>query len=104
MSAKTSRRMPWRLALLVPAAAYLAIWRGIPGVTPMLAFTWTQALLAAGGVILAGLYGPQALSAMAKAQKEAAAARKLRAQREASKAANEKAWHKAQKDAERRRR
>ncbi|GGY70977.1 hypothetical protein GCM10010363_60110 [Streptomyces omiyaensis] len=90
MSAKTSRRMPWRLALLVPAAAYLAIWRGVPGLTPMLAFTWVQSLLVAGGVILAGLYGPQALAAMAKAQKEAAARRKIRAEKAAKKAASAK--------------
>ncbi|MEV7535407.1 hypothetical protein [Streptomyces hydrogenans] len=91
MSPKTSRRMPWRLALLVPAAAYLAIWRGVPGLTPMLAFTWTQALLAAGGVILAGLYGPQALAAMAKAQKEGAARRKIREEKAAKKTASAKA-------------
>ncbi|MFB8314713.1 hypothetical protein ACFC5T_40345 [Streptomyces sp. NPDC055961] len=97
MSAKTSRRMPWRPALLVPAAAYITIWRGIPGVTPMLAFTWIQALLAAGGVILAGLYGPQALAAMAKAQKEAAARRKLRDEKAAKKAASEKSDAKLRK-------
>lgn len=90
MSAKTSRRMPWRLALLVPAAAYIAIWRGVPGLTPMLAFTWVQSLLVAGGVILAGLYGPQALAAMAKAQKEGAARRKIREEKAARKAASKK--------------
>ncbi|MFH8642272.1 hypothetical protein [Streptomyces goshikiensis] len=85
-AAKPHRRMPWRLAVLVPAAAFITIWRGIPGLTPMLAFTWIGALLAGGGLVLAGLYGPQALEAMARAQKEAAARRKIKAAREAEKA------------------
>ncbi|MFJ4343208.1 hypothetical protein [Streptomyces sp. NPDC088915] len=86
MSSKTtSRRAPWRLALLVPAAAYLTIWRGVPGITPMLTFTWLQALLGGAGVIVAGLYGPQVLAATAKAQKESAARRRVRDEQKALK-------------------
>ncbi|MFY0516104.1 hypothetical protein ACOMD4_37820 [Streptomyces anulatus] len=85
--AKISRRMPWRLALLVPAAAFVAIWRGIPGITPMLTFTWLTSLLAGGGLVLAGLYGPQVLAAMARAQKESAARRRVKAEKAAAKAA-----------------
>ncbi|MFD3700684.1 hypothetical protein ACFWUZ_31910 [Streptomyces sp. NPDC058646] len=96
-AAKPARRMPWRLAVLVPAAAFVAIWRGIPGITPMLTFTWLTALLTGGGLILAGLYGPQAMAAMARAQKENAARRKIKAAKEAAKAkaAAEKAALKA---------
>lgn len=91
-AAKTSRRMPWRLAVLIPAATYIVIWRGVPGITPMLTFTWLSALLAGGGLVLAGLYGPQMLAAAARAQKEGAARRKLREQKEAArKAASDRA-------------
>ncbi|MFJ4866165.1 hypothetical protein [Streptomyces sp. NPDC088748] len=90
-AAKTARRMPWRLAVLVPAAAFVIVWRGIPGLTPMLTFTWIGALLTGGGLVLAGLYGPQAMAAMARAQKEAAAHRKLKAEKAARKAASDKA-------------
>ncbi|MFF3843422.1 hypothetical protein [Streptomyces sp. NPDC001930] len=86
MSAKTSRRMPWRLAVLVPAATYVAIWRGIPGITPMLTFTWLTALLTGGGLVAAGLYGPQVLAGMARAQKEGAARRRIKAEKAAAKA------------------
>lgn len=86
-AAKTSRRMPWRLAVLVPAATYVVIWRGIPGITPMLAFSWLTALLTGGGLVVAGLYGPQFLVAAARAQKEAAAVRRHRAQQKAHKEA-----------------
>ncbi|WP_435059526.1 hypothetical protein [Streptomyces sp. bgisy060] len=84
--AKTSRRMPWRLAVLVPTATYIVIWRGVPGVTPMLTFTWLTALLAGGGLVVAGLYGPQMLVAMARAQKEGAARRRIKAEKAAAKA------------------
>ncbi|MFJ7416573.1 hypothetical protein ACIQWZ_38115 [Streptomyces sp. NPDC098077] len=84
--AKIARRMPWRLALLVPAAAFVAIWRGIPGITPMLTFTWLTGLLAGGGLVLVGLYGPQVLAAMARAQKEGAARRRVKAEKAAVKA------------------
>ncbi|WP_415961995.1 hypothetical protein [Streptomyces sp. 021-4] len=85
-AAKPHRRMPWRLALLVPAAAYLAIWRGIPGVTPMLTFTWITGLLAGGALIAAGMWGPALLTAAARAQKDGAARRKAKAERAAIKA------------------
>lgn len=85
-AAKTSRRMPWRLAVLVPAAAFVAIWRGIPGLTPMLTFTWLTALLTGAGLVAAGLYGPQALAVMARAQKEGAARRRIKAEKAAAKA------------------
>ncbi|WP_431776511.1 hypothetical protein [Streptomyces cucumeris] len=85
-AAKTSRRMPWRLAVLIPAATYVVIWRGVPGITPMLAFSWLTALLTGGGLVLAGLYGPQALAAMARAQKEGAARRRIKAEKAAAKA------------------
>ena len=85
-AAKTSRRMPWRLAVLIPAATYIVIWRGVPGITPMLAFSWLTALLTGGGLVLAGLYGPQALAAMARAQKEGAARRRIKAEKAAAKA------------------
>lgn len=85
-AAKPARRMPWRLAVLVPSAAFVIVWRGIPGLTPMLAFTWIGALLAGGGLVVAGLYGPQAMAAMARAQKEAAARRRIKAAKEAEKA------------------
>lgn len=85
-AAKTSRRMPWRLAVLIPAAAYVAIWRGIPGITPMLTFSWLTALLTGGGLVLAGLYGPQVVAAAGRAQKESAARRKLKAEKAAAKA------------------
>lgn len=88
--AKTSRRMPWRLAVLIPAGTYVVIWRGIPGITPMLAFTWLTALLAGGGLVVAGLYGPQFLAAAARAQKEAAARRKIREEAAARKKARAK--------------
>lgn len=84
--AKISRRMPWRLALLVPAAAFVVIWRGVPGITPMLTFTWITGLLAGGGLVIVGLYGPQALAAMARAQKEGAARRRVKAEKAAAKA------------------
>jgi hypothetical protein len=84
--AKTSRRMPWRLAVLVPTATYIVIWRGVPGITPMLSFTWLTALLAGGGLVAAGLYGPQMLAAMARAQKEGAARRRIKAEKAAAKA------------------
>ncbi|MYX18440.1 hypothetical protein GTY67_34390 [Streptomyces sp. SID8374] len=85
-AAKPHRRMPWRLALLVPAAAYLAIWRGIPGVTPMLTFTWITGLLTGGALVAAGMWGPALLTAAAHAQKEGAARRKAKAQKAAIKA------------------
>ncbi|MFJ4745425.1 hypothetical protein [Streptomyces sp. NPDC088775] len=84
--AKTSRRMPWRLALLIPAGTYVVIWRGIPGVTPMLTFSWLTALLAGGGLVAVGLYGPQFLAAAARAQKEGAARRRIKAEKSAAKA------------------
>lgn len=96
-AAKPARRMPWRLAVLVPTAAYVAIWRGIPGITPMLTFTWLTALLTGGGLVLAGLYGPQMLAAAGRAQKESAARRRLKAEKEARKAASEKADRAARK-------
>lgn len=85
-AAKKSRRMPWRLAVLVPAAAYLTIWRGVPGITPMLTFSWLTALLSGGGLIAAGLYGPQLLAASGRAQKERAARRKLKDEKAVAKA------------------
>ncbi|WP_405393498.1 hypothetical protein OG596_38805 (plasmid) [Streptomyces sp. NBC_01102] len=85
-AAKPARRMPWRLAVLVPAAAFVAIWRGVPGLTPMLTFTWITGLLAGGGLVLVGLYGPQALAAMARAQKEGAARSRIKAEKTAAKA------------------
>ncbi|MEU3220122.1 hypothetical protein [Streptomyces sp. NPDC006971] len=85
-AAKPARRMPWRLAVLVPAAAFVAIWRGVPGITPMLTFTWITGLLAGGGLVLVGLYGPQALASMARAQKEGAARRRVKAEKAAAKA------------------
>ncbi|MFI7020188.1 hypothetical protein [Streptomyces sp. NPDC050164] len=85
-AAKTHRRMPWRLAVLVPTATFVVIWRGVPGITPMLTFTWLTALLTGGGLVAAGLYGPQALAAMARAQKEGAARRRLKAEKAAAKA------------------
>lgn len=84
--AKTSRRMPWRLAILTPPAVFIVIWRGLPGFTPMLTFTWLTGLLVGGGLIVTGMYGPQALAGMARAQKEAAATRRLKAQKAADKA------------------
>ncbi|SEE59055.1 hypothetical protein SAMN04490357_7678 [Streptomyces misionensis] len=90
-AAKTSRRMPWRLAVLVPAATYVVIWRGVPGVTPMLTFSWLTALLTGGGMVAAGLWGPQMLAAAARAKKEANAMRRLKAEKAARKAASEKA-------------
>ncbi|MYR41248.1 hypothetical protein [Streptomyces sp. SID5910] len=84
--AKISRRMPWRLAVLVPAATFVVIWRGVPGITPMLTFTWITGLLAGGGLVIVGLYGPQALAAMARAQKEGAARRRVKAEKAAAKA------------------
>ncbi|GGZ83493.1 hypothetical protein [Streptomyces rubiginosohelvolus] len=83
--AKTSRRMPWRLAILTPPAVYIVIWRGVPGITPMLTFTWITGLLVGGGLIVAGMYGPQALAGMARANKEARAMRRLKAQQKAHK-------------------
>ncbi|MGW1226615.1 hypothetical protein [Streptomyces sp. NPDC002530] len=85
-AAKTSRRMPWRLAVLVPAATYIVIWRGVPGITPMLTFTWITGLLTGGALVLAGLYGPQTLAAMGRAQKESAARRRAKAEKAAAKA------------------
>lgn len=85
-AAKTARRMPWRLALLVPAATYVVVWRGVPGLTPMLTFTWLQALAAGGALIGAGLWGPQFLAAAARAQKESAARRRIKAEKAAAKA------------------
>jgi hypothetical protein len=85
-SAKTAHRMPWRLAALVPAAAFLIIWRGVPGITPMLTFSWITALLVGGGLVAVGLYGPQALASMARAQKEGAARRRIKAEKAAAKA------------------
>lgn len=90
-AAKTHRRMPWRLAVLVPTATFVVIWRGVPGITPMLAFSWLTALVTGGGLVLAGLYGPQFLAAAARAQKEAAAMRRLKAEKAARKAASAKA-------------
>lgn len=85
-AAKTSRRMPWRLAVLVPTATFIVIWRGIPFVTPMLTFTWLTGLLAGGGLIAVGLYGPDLLAAAGRASKERAARQKLKAEKEKAKA------------------
>lgn len=85
-AAKTAHRMPWRLAVLVPAATFIAIWRGIPGITPMLTFTWLTGLLAGGGLVLAGLYGPNLLAAAGRASKERAARKKIKAEKAAAKA------------------
>ncbi|MGW0999230.1 hypothetical protein ACWD5V_39385 [Streptomyces sp. NPDC002523] len=85
-AAKPSRRMPWRLAVLIPAATYVVIWRGVPGITPMLAFSWLTALLTGGGLVVAGLYGPQMLAAAGRAQKEGAARRRIKAEKAAAKA------------------
>lgn len=85
-AAKTHRRMPWRLAVLVPTATFIIIWRGVPGITPMLTFTWLTALLTGSGLVLAGLYGPQMLASLARAQKEGAARRRLKAEKAAAKA------------------
>ncbi|MEU2076625.1 hypothetical protein [Streptomyces sp. NPDC013489] len=84
--AKTAHRMPWRLAVLVPVATFVIIWRGVPFVTPMLAFSWIVALLAGGGLVVVGLYGPQALDAMSRASKEHASRRRLKVAKDMAKA------------------